>query len=72
MSRQILILAYASSLIITLSACAPHSPDSTHNGMCNELNSRMIFSGSTSSIRNSEIQESELPLEQQNYDRKCT
>ena len=60
------------ALSLLLAACAPFSPTSSHAGMCNELNSRMIFSGSTSDIRKAGIQESEQPLIERSYDAKCT
>jgi len=61
----------ALSFALSLSACAPFSPNSSHAGMCNELNSRMIFSGSTSNIREAELQDVDEPLVQRNYDRSC-
>ena len=59
---------------LLLCACAPFSPDSTHAGTCNELNSKMIFDGSgggTSNIRQAEIQDADQPLIQRNYRAKC-
>jgi len=62
-----------SLLFITLSltACAPYRPDTSHAGMCNELNSQMIFSGETSNIRQANIQNAEEPLVQRTYDQRC-
>lgn len=72
--RLPLLVIFAITLFIfitTLTACAPFKPNSTHAGVCNELNSRMIFGGSTSSISKSEIQYSQEGLEQRTYDRNC-
>ena len=56
---------------LSISACAPFRPDNAHAGMCNELNSKMIFNGSTSNIRNAEIESAEEPLVERSYDTKC-
>jgi|GEM_PF-2380793 hypothetical protein len=65
-----LLFTSLASLFI-LAACAPFSPDSSHAGMCNELNSQIIFSGSTSNIRNAEMDAAEEPMLQRSYDTKC-
>ena len=57
--------------VMFLTACAPFKPDNTKAGACNELNSRLIFNGSTSSISQSEIQDAQQGLEQRTYDRSC-
>lgn len=57
--------------IVSLTSCAPFRPNSTKAGACNELNSRMIFNGSTSSISQSEIQQAQEGLDQRTYDRNC-
>lgn len=55
-----------------LTACAPHRPDDTRAGICNELNSKIIFTGSTANKRQADIQNAEEPLVQRTYDRdKC-
>lgn len=56
---------------ISLTGCAPFKPNSTKAGACNELNSRMIFGGSTSSISQSEIQQAQEGLVQRTYDKSC-
>ena len=56
---------------LTLSACAPFKPNSTHAGYCNQLNSQMIFGGSTTNVRQAEIQDAQEPLVQRTYDKKC-
>lgn len=59
-------------LSLALCACAPYNPTTDHKaGVCNELNSQMIFNGQTSNIRQSEIENAEKPLAQRNYDKKC-
>lgn len=57
--------------LMSLSACAPFRPNSTKAGACNELNSRMIFEGSTSSISKAEIQRAQGGLVQRTYDKNC-
>jgi hypothetical protein len=75
MLRQIPLIAIflitLAFFIMSLAACAPYKPDSTKAGVCNELNSRMIFDGSTSNIQKAEIQEAQDPLVQRTYDRNC-
>jgi len=51
-----------------LSACAPYRPSDQHAGLCNQINSRMIFSGATSNTRTADIERAEQPLLQQSYD----
>lgn len=53
-----------------ISACSTTTPPSEKKaGMCNTLRSRLVFNGSTSNIREAEIQQSQEPLEQHNYDK---
>ncbi len=59
------------SSVCALSACAPFKPANHEAGVCNELNSQIIFSGNTSDTRKAEIEDAELPLTQQNYDKHC-
>lgn len=69
-----LLIIFTITLIFftfSLTSCAPFKPNSTHAGACNELNSRMIFSGSTSNIQKAEIQDAQAGLEQRTYDRNC-
>lgn len=63
---------YFLSIISLLSACAPFSPTKDKRaGICNQLNSMMIFSGSTGNDRNAEIQNAADPLTQRTYDKTC-
>ncbi|TAK74239.1 MAG: hypothetical protein EPO11_07225 [Gammaproteobacteria bacterium] len=64
-------LLAASGLTALLCACAPFHPSDDRAGVCNQLNSQIIFSGSTSSTRDAEIQSAEKPLLQRSYDRHC-
>jgi len=57
--------------ILATSACAPFRPDNEHAGICNQMNSKMIFSGGTSNTRNADIERAEQPLLQQSYDSDC-
>ena len=58
-------------LLLMLISCAPFRPGDPKSGMCNEMNSELIFSGSTSNARDAEIQAAEQPLLQQSYDKRC-
>ena len=58
-------------ILTTLCSCAPYKFGDHHAGECNELNSQIIFSGSTSNVRTAEIQHSEEPLMRHSYDKKC-
>lgn len=49
-------------LAICLTACAPYRPASGKAAYCNQLNSQMIFGGSTSDTRQANIQEAEMPM----------
>lgn len=59
-------------LSLLLGACAPFHFNDHRAGVCNELNSRMIFSGNTSDTRKSEIENAQDPLLQRTYDKKCS
>lgn len=56
-------------LVTSLSACAPYPPDSPKAGICNQLNSQMIFSGSTGNTRQAEIQTAEQPMVARTYEK---
>ena len=58
--------------IAILAACAPFHPSDHRAGVCNELNSQIIFNGNTSNTRQSEIENAETPLAQRAYDKRCT
>jgi hypothetical protein len=54
----------------SLSSCVTFTPPNhKHAGTCNTLRSDLIFNGSTSNVREAEIENSQQPLEQRNYDR---
>lgn len=54
---------------LTLSACAPYRPSDKRAAMCNQLNSQMIFNGSTSVTRQANIQNAETPGVVRTYDK---
>lgn len=59
-------------LALTITACSPFSLSDRRAGMCNELNSKMIFGGSNTIDRVADMQRAEEPLIQSQYDKKCT
>ena len=54
---------------ILLTSCAPFKPTDHRAAICNELNSKMVFNGSTSNTRESEIQNSEQQLLWRSYEK---
>jgi|GEM_PF-3800973 len=52
-----------------LTACSPHPPCDERAAICNELNSKLIFNGNTTNIRNSEIQTAENSLLMRQYEK---
>lgn len=70
MKKWQLIVLSSFSLALLIS-CAPYRPNNAKAGYCNQLNSQMIFGGSTTNIRQAEIQDAQEPLVQRTYDRKC-
>lgn len=54
-------------LVQTLTACSL-TPDAAKRAYCNMLKSNLVFNGSTSDTRRANIQNSETPLTQHNYD----
>lgn len=63
------IIILPSLAILTLSACAPYRPGHHKARVCNELNSQMIFAGSTANSRNADIQRAEAPMVARTYKR---
>lgn len=59
---------FFATLSILLTACAPFKPSDQRAAICNELNKKMIFTGSTANPRNAEIQTSEYELIQREYE----
>lgn len=58
-------------ITLLLSACHFKSED-THRAVCNQLKANIIFGGSTSITRQSNIQNAEKPMQQQMYEKnKC-
>ncbi|HLB41540.1 MAG TPA: hypothetical protein VJN02_01580 [Gammaproteobacteria bacterium] len=56
---------------LLICSCAPFKFSDQRAGVCNELNSQLIFNGATANIRNAEIQNAAQPLLQRSYDKKC-
>jgi hypothetical protein len=54
---------------LALSSCATNETGVKH-GTCRTLKSNLVFSGSTSNVRNAEMQQAEEPLQKVNYDRE--
>lgn len=55
---------------ILLSACAPFHPSDERAAICNELNSRIVFNGSTSNERKADIASAEQELIQRSYQKE--
>lgn len=56
-------------LTASLNACAPYRPGSPKSGVCNQLNSQIIFTGSTGNTRQAEIQTAEEPMVARTYEK---
>lgn len=53
-----------------LCSCETWNSASGHRaGVCNTLNSKLIFNGSTSNVRQAEMESAEEPLQQHTYDK---
>ena len=59
-------------LSCVLCACAPFKADDHRASVCNELNSQLIFNGSTSDLRKANIESAQAPLMQRQNDKNCT
>jgi hypothetical protein len=59
-------------LSILLTGCATLNPDHKSSGICNTLNSDIIFNGATANDRNAELQGAERALQQHMYSKHCT
>lgn len=68
MTRHPILLASTLLACAALTACASMNPPTAKRAYCNTLKSKMVFSGSTSITREANIQMSEQPLQQENYD----
>jgi hypothetical protein len=55
--------------LIALPGCAPFKPTDSRAAVCNEINSRIIFNGSTQDTRRANIQNAEEPLQARAYER---
>lgn len=68
MENPIWLLLTTAIITTSLTACAPFKPSDQRAAICNELNKKMIFSGSSSNPRGAEIQTSENALLQRQYE----
>lgn len=57
--------------VLILSSCAALEKNRTRSAYCNELNSKIIFSPSTTDTRKAAIQSAEEPRLQQAFDAHC-
>jgi hypothetical protein len=57
-------------LIFFLSACST-TPSAEKRAYCNMLKSDLVFNGQTSNVRDANIENSNTPLDQRNYDADC-
>jgi len=64
---QFLALTSAAMLTLLISACAPYKPGHYKSGVCNQLNSQMIFGGNTANSRKADIQMAEMPMVAKSY-----
>lgn len=58
-----------SLILIGLVGCAPFSTRDERAGVCNELNSQLIFGGNTSNVRRQSIENASQPMVQKTYDK---
>jgi len=54
--------------IAILTSCSSMQPSAVKRVYCNTLKSNMVFSGATGITRDANIQATEMPLEERNYD----
>lgn len=64
-----LLLACLTLLACSLTACAPYRPASGKAAYCNQLNSQIIFTGSTSISRQADIQIAEEPMVARSFEK---
>lgn len=62
-----LIMLALTSIAVT--ACAPYRPTSSKAAVCNQLNSEMVFSGSTGITRQANIQNANEPGVARTYEK---
>lgn len=66
---RIFLLGFFSLLVFC--SCAPFKTSDSRAGMCNELNSQIIFNGATANQRRADIERSQAPLMKRSYDKHC-
>jgi hypothetical protein len=57
------------SFAMLVTACAPYRLSDRRAAICNQLNSQMIFAGSTGNSRQQDIQNAEAPMVARTYER---
>jgi hypothetical protein len=69
--KNSIFIAITTFLCLFIFACAPYAFNEKKAGICNELNSQIIFSGGTSNIRKAEIGGVDQALAERTYEKKC-
>lgn len=69
MMKALVIQVACLTSLIGLTACAPFKPTDSRAAVCNEINSRLIFNGSTQDTRRANLQNAEEPLQARAYER---
>lgn len=64
-----LSLTLIGCLTLTFTGCYNLNPEQKHRVECNQLKSNLIFGGSTSITRQSNIQNAEKPMQQRLYEK---
>ncbi|HTM64272.1 MAG TPA: hypothetical protein VL360_07200 [Gammaproteobacteria bacterium] len=67
-SRHVTLISI-SILALTLSACSPYRPGSGKAAYCNQLNSQIVFSGSTADTRKANLQAADEPMVVRTFDK---
>jgi hypothetical protein len=57
-------------MVLTLTSCAPYRPASGKAAYCNQLNSQMIFSGSTADTRQANLDAASAPMVARTFDKE--
>lgn len=71
MNRHAALLLCALSVTTLLCSCSSFNINKKRSGVCNTLNSDIIFNGGTSNVRQRDIQRAQKGLQQKAYDVNC-
>jgi hypothetical protein len=71
MIRLVYLLIFPLFFSLTLSACKSMTPGTAKRAYCNMLKSNLVFNGQTSIARDANIENSETPLDQRQYEAEC-